>query len=218
MRFADRTDAGDLLAERIAALLPDLVPVPADRERLIVLALPRGGVPVARPIADRLGRPLRLLLVRKLGVPRRPELAMGAIATIGEELRTVRNSEVINDVGVRRRDWDRVWEHECVELRRRSVGFADWVAPRPDGAAVLLVDDGLATGATMRAAVAAVRDADAGRVLAAVPVGSPQAITELERDDVAVVALSRPDLLEAVGAAYRDFHQLSDSEVLAELH
>ncbi|SDS19618.1 phosphoribosyltransferase [Microlunatus soli] len=217
MRFADRTAAGEQLAERLAGLLPELVGRAADRGRPQVLALPRGGVPVGRPVADRFGCPLRLLLVRKLGVPGHPELAMGAIAAIGDDLRTVRNRDVVDHAGIRSRVWERVWERERAELQRRGTGFADWIAPAPNGDPVVLIDDGLATGATMRAAVAAVREAGAGPITAAVPVASVQAISDLERDDVTVVALSRPDPLEAVGAAYRDFHQLDDAEVLAEL-
>lgn len=216
MRFADRTDAGEQLADRIA-LLPDLAADPRQLDRVIVLALPRGGVPVGGPVADRLGRRLGVLLVRKLGVPGQPELAMGAIAAIGAELRTVSNREVIRQCGVGRPEWQQIWDRERAELERRTARFADWIAPRPDGAAVVLVDDGLATGATMRAAVAAVRDAGAGRVVVGIPTGSPAAIEDLERDGVDVVALSRPDPLDAVGASYRDFHQLSDDEVLQGL-
>ena len=215
MRFRDRTDAGDQLADRVASSLasarePD-APLP---DRLQVLALPRGGVPVARPIADRLDRELGLLLVRKLGLPGHPELAMGAIAAVGERIELVRNDVVLHQHRVDPDDWAAVLETETSELRRRMAEFSPWTAAEPAGGTVILVDDGLATGATMRAAVTATRAADAGSILVAVPVASASSVAELEAPDVRVITLSRPDPLIAVGEAYRDFHQLDDAEVL----
>ncbi|QDP98957.1 phosphoribosyltransferase [Microlunatus elymi] len=217
MRFRDRAEAGDQLADQVAALLTGAGP---DRElprRLQVLALPRGGVPVARPIADRLDRPLRLLLVRKLGLPGHPELAMGAIAALGGRIEIVHNDAVLHQHRVDPDEWAAVLEAETAELRRRVDEFGAWTGADPAGAAVVLVDDGLATGATMRAAVAVTRAVGAGRIVVAVPVASTSAVAQLQQPGVSVLALSRPDPLIAVGEAYRDFHQLDDSEVIALL-
>lgn len=215
MRFRDREAAGDQLGERVAALLTELG-VDPDRSRLQVLGLPRGGVPVAKPIAEALHRPLRILLVRKLGLPRHPELAMGAIAAIGGRIFDVRNADVLRAYQIDEEIWSRVERQERAELERRTERFAGFLAEDPEGAAVVLVDDGLATGATMRAAVGAVRAAGADPVLVAVPVASRHAVESMAAGEVHVVCLTMPDPLVAVGEAYRDFHQLTDDEV-AEL-
>jgi predicted phosphoribosyltransferase len=182
-----------------------------------VLALPRGGVPVARPIADRLGLPLRVLLVRKIGLPGHRELAMGAVAVIGDQYFSVRNADVLRSYRVDEATWQEVLADEQDELERRATRFAGWTAGEPAGAPVILVDDGLATGATMRAAVRSVRAAGAGPVIAAIPVASGHAITALEEDGVLVCCLTVPARLIAVGESYRDFHQLSDEEVVRVL-
>jgi predicted phosphoribosyltransferase len=184
-----------------------------------VLALPRGGVPVGRPIADRLATRLRLLLVRKLGLPGHPELAMGAIAAIGDRIRTVCNQPVVRHYGVDQHSWQRVLQDETKEIERRMIEFAEWTADEPAGAPVVLVDDGLATGATMLAAVDALRsgEGESTTIMVAVPVASNGAVNELAAQGVEVVCLSRPDPLLAVGEAYRDFHQLDDAEVIALL-
>jgi putative phosphoribosyl transferase len=225
MRFRDRTEAGQELAEQVSSrlkgLLPDRTAEPEAWRGLQVLALPRGGVPVGRPIADRLGARLRVLLVRKLGVPGHEELAMGAIAAIGEELRTVRNRDVLRQIRVSDDSWQRVWNAEAEELRRRTEPFGPWTAEPPHGP-VVLVDDGMATGATMQAAVAAVRSATTAEegqeqrllIMVAVPVSAHAAAAALSDADTTVVCLSRPTPLLAIGESYRDFHQLSDNEVI----
>ena len=217
MRFADRADAGSRLAREIGALLPETP------DRLQVLALPRGGVPVGRPIADRLGVDLRVLLVRKLGVPGHEELAMGAIAAVGDRIRTVRNHDILRRIDLPDRVWQRIWDSEAGELRRRMERFGDWTAEPPEGP-VVLVDDGMATGATVQAAVAAVRGDgilgpgdESPMIIVAVPVAAPAAIDAVSAEGVRVVCLSRPDPLLAIGESYRDFHQLEDVEVIAAL-
>ena len=214
MRFADRADAGHRLAGRVEAVLP---PGP---DRIQVLALPRGGVPVGRPIADRLGVELGVLLVRKLGVPGHEELAMGAIAAVGDRIRTVDNREILEQIDLPTDVWQRCWEAEAEELRRRMTRFAPWTASRPDGP-VVLVDDGMATGATMQAAVAAVRgageEADPPPIVVAVPVAASSAVDNLVAAGAEVVCLDQPEPLLAVGESYRDFHQLEDSEVISTL-
>jgi predicted phosphoribosyltransferase len=216
MRFRDRQQAGERLAGRVESRLDALV---LDRSGLQVLALPRGGVPVGRPIADRLTTRLRLLLVRKLGLPGHPELAMGAIAAIGDRVRTVCNQQVVRHYGVDQHSWQRVLRDETREIERRMIEFGKWTADEPGGAPVVLVDDGLATGATMLAAVDALRSGDGGSapIVVAVPVASNGAVNELTARGVEVVCLSRPDPLLAVGEAYRDFHQLDDAEVITLL-
>lgn len=212
MRFRDREAAGRQLAGRISSLFTKLG-IDLATPGLQVLALPRGGVPVAVPIATELALPLRILLVRKLGLPAHPELAMGAIASIGGQAFAVRNADVLRTYRVDDEDWDRVLEHEQAELERRTERFAGFLAGNPSDLPALLVDDGLATGATMRAAVGAVRAAGADPVVVAVPVASRHAVSSLTSDGARVVCLSTPDPLVAVGEAFRDFHQLTDNEV-----
>jgi putative phosphoribosyl transferase len=219
MRFRSRQQAGELLADRVQEAL-DLgagsEPTPFGPVQ--VLALPRGGVPVALPIADRLACRLRVLLVRKLGLPGHAELAMGAIAAVGDRVRSVANGPVLRQHAVHEQTWDRVLAAERAELARRAAVFGQWTCTDlPAGTTVVVVDDGLATGATMSAAVAVLSDAGAGRVLVAVPVAAGAAIAALEQSGAEVVVLSRPDPMVAVGVAYRDFHQLDDAEVLALL-
>lgn len=214
MRYRDRQEAGAALAEKVTALLREL---DVSSARLQVLALPRGGVPVARPIADRLGCPLRILLVRKLGLPAHPELAIGAIAAIGSRVFAVRNDDVLRAYEVDEPTWDRIEHRERDELARRSERFGGFLAADPAGQPVLLVDDGLATGATMRAAAGVVRSAGADPILIAAPIVTREAVDSLARTGARVVWLTMPDPLVAVGAVYRDFHQLTDDEVLRTL-
>lgn len=212
MRFRDRETAGEQLAGKVTALLTELGIEPGAGVQ--VLGLPRGGVPVARPIADALGSPLRVLLVRKLGLPAHPELAIGAIAAFGDRIFAARNGDVLRSYRIDDATWVHVERRERKELQRRSERFAGFLPDDPAGRSVLLVDDGLATGATMRAAVGVVQAAGADRVLVAVPVAGPHAVRSLTEDGARVVWLTMPDPLVAVGEAYRDFHQLSDDEVL----
>ncbi len=201
--FRDRAQAGQALG---AALESDV-----GRPDLLVLALPRGGVPVGYEVARALAAPLDLFLVRKLGVPGHEELAMGAIASGG--VRVV-NEDVLSMLGIPPAALDPVAEREQAELRRREREYRD-DRPPPDvrGRAVILVDDGLATGSTMRAAVKAVRALGPTSVTVAVPVGAAEICQQLRREADRVVCLATPEPFHAVGLWYADFSETSDVEV-----
>jgi predicted phosphoribosyltransferase len=205
-RFRDRREAGQRLAR--ALRLPPGVPVQ-------VLALPRGGVPVAYEVALALGAPLGVFVVRKLGVPGHEELAMGAIAEGGFR---VLNEDVISELGIPPATVDRVTASEAAELTRRERLYRGGL-PTPDlgGKTVLLVDDGLATGSTMMAAVAAVRARAPASIIVAVPVASTDAVAALRRTADGCIALSTPRWFGGVGEWYADFRQTSDDEVRALL-
>lgn len=207
MLFHDRLDAG----RRLGAWLEGY----ADRSDVLVLALPRGGVPVAFEVARRLRAPLDVFVVRKLGVPGHEELAMGAIASGGVR---VLNSNVVEALRLSEIDIDAVAELERAELERRERLYRGDRPPLAvHGRVVLLVDDGLATGASMRAAVAALRLLSPARIVVAVPVAEPStcAILRGEADDV--VCAATPEPLIAVGVWYQDFSQTTDEEVRALL-
>jgi predicted phosphoribosyltransferase len=208
-RFADRRAAGRALAERLSGAPP---------EGLVVLGLPRGGVVVAAEVAAVLGAPLDVLIVRKLGLPWQPELAMGAIAAVGDTVETVRVPSVLAAAQVDPETFDLVRQQELTELRRREEVYRDG-RPAIDvtGRQVVVVDDGLATGATMRAAVLAVRRQQPTRVTAAVPVGSPTACAATAAEVDELVCLSAPQSFRAVGQAYADFTATTDEEVRAAL-
>lgn len=201
--FADRGAAGDALADRLTHL--------AER-RLLVLGLPRGGVVVAARVAERLTARLDAVIVRKIGTPGRPELAMGALALWGPHAAVVRNEHVIARAGVSEAAFEAARRRESDEAARRA---AEWGRPVPDVAEtdVVLVDDGLATGATMHAAVEVARRAGAGRVVVAVPVGAPDELRELEFEVDEVVCCSAPQSFHAVGLHYRDFGEVDDATV-----
>ena len=210
-RFADRRAAGQALGERLSA-------THAQRSDVVVLGLPRGGVLVAAAVAARLAAPLDVLVVRKLGLPWQPELAMGAIAAVGETVETVRVGSVLAAARVDPDTFETVRQQELVELRRRESVYRDGRPPvAVAGRTVIVVDDGLATGATMHAAVVAVRGQAARDLTVAVPVGSPSACSALADVVDELVCLSAPRSFRAVGQAYGDFTETSDAEVRAAL-
>ncbi len=208
-RYADRSDAGRALA----AWLADY----AGRSDVVVLGLPRGGVPVAAQVARALGAPLDVLVVRKVGVPGQPELAMGAIAAVAGTTEVVRNTDVLalaQRLGHEEGVFERVAARERVELDRRERAYRGGRPPvEVMGRAVVVVDDGLATGATMRAAVAVLRRLRPAYVVVAVPVGSDEACAAVAAIADEVVCARSPVGLRGVGDAYRDFTQTDDEEV-----
>ena len=201
--FDDRTAAGRALASSLRTY--------ANRGDVVVLALPRGGVPVASEVADVLRAPLDLFLVRKLGTPGHRELAMGAIASGGVR---VLNDDVVRWHGVTPSQIDAVTAEEQRELERREAAYRGGRSALPvEGLVVILIDDGLATGSTMRAAVQAVRKRGPSRVVVAVPVGARQTCEELSRIADEVVCTRMPEPFAAVGQWYRHFDQTTDEEV-----
>jgi putative phosphoribosyl transferase len=202
-RFRDRAEAGRLLGERLQRY--------AGRDDVIVLALPRGGVPVGRELARALGAPLDVFVVRKLGLPGQEELAMGALASGGAR---VVNEPLAEQLGLSDAVLDRAAEREQVELERRERLYRGDRPPAPvAGRVVLLVDDGLATGSTMRAAVAALRMQGPARIVAAVPTAPPQTCAELAKEVDEIECLMQPQPFHAVGLWYHDFSEVSDDEV-----
>lgn len=206
-RFRDRVEAGRILAERLEEY--------AGRADVIVLALPRGGVPVGFEVARQLGVPLDVFLVRKLGVPGREELAFGAIASGGA---TVLNEEVVASLGIDGETIAAVARREQAELERREEAYRGTRAP-PDvaGKVVLLVDDGLATGASMRAAVKALRHLGPERIVVAVPTAARQTCEDFRPDVDDIVCAMTPEPFLAVGMWYQDFSETTDEDVRALL-
>jgi predicted phosphoribosyltransferase len=202
-KYQDRRQAGRVLAQALPAY--------AGRPDVVVLALPRGGVPVAYEVATRLGVPLDVFVVRKLGVPGHEELAMGAIASGGV---IVVNRDVIERLGMPRAAIERVVAAEQAELARREQLYR---AGRPPldvtGKTVILVDDGLATGSTMRAAIAALKQRGAWRIVVAVPIAPPETCEELSSEADEVVCAATPEPFFGVGQWYANFEQTTDEEV-----
>src|SRR5436190_14897561 len=202
-KFRNRQDAGKFLAAKLKHFDND--------PDVIVLALPRGGVPVAYEIARELNAPLDIFIVRKLGAPIYEELAMGAIASGGVR---VLNEDLIRKLGITPRMIDAVAEEQQRELERREHEYRRDREPLDvTGRKVILVDDGLATGASMRAAVQALRKRNTKRIIVAVPVGAPETCEQFENEVDEVVCGKRPEDLGAVGAWYEDFTQTTDEEV-----
>ena len=212
LRFRDRIEAGQLLGREIAARLGV---IHAAIDDAIVLALPRGGVPVGAEVAKTLGVPLDAFIVRKLGVPGHEELAMGAIASGGVR---VLNRDVLDYARVTQQQLDAVAAREERELARREAEYRGNRAPLDvRGRTVIIVDDGLATGSTMRAAVQALRAMEPKRIIVAVPVGASQTCEDLREIADEIVCLRTPEPFEAVGLWYDDFTQTTDAEVHALL-
>jgi putative phosphoribosyl transferase len=201
--FANRTEAGRLLAEKLGKY--------ADRDDVIVLGLPRGGVPVACEVAKRLRAPLDVFIVRKLGVPGFEELAAGAIASGGVR---VLNEDVMRAIPHADEAIELVSAREKAELQRREELYRQGRgAPEVCNRTIIVVDDGLATGATMRAAVKALRHSGAAKIVVAVPVGPRDTCAEIEELADETTCLRTPEFFQAVGQYYEDFSQTSDAEV-----
>lgn len=201
--FADRVSAGKALAQALDSW--------RGAEGLLVLALPRGGVPVAFEVATAMGAELDLLLVRKLGTPGNPELAMGAIAAGGIR---VLNPDIVDALAIPAEAIEATVACEADELARRARAYrGSRVLPVIAGRTLILIDDGIATGATMRAAISALRTQQPREIVVAVPVAPPDTIAELHHDADKIICLATPDPFGAIGRFYQDFTQVSDDEV-----
>jgi putative phosphoribosyl transferase len=208
-RFADRAEAARALAAR---LLDEHLPGP-----LVVLALPRGGVPIGTEVARRLNAPLDLLLVRKIGAPWQPELAVAAVVDGGQP-EIVIDEGIAAEVGADHAYIEREARREWQEIERRRAHYLAGRAPVPvAGATVIVVDDGIATGTTVRAALKALRRRGAAHLVLAVPVAPHDTLLALRREVERVICLAEPDPFRAIGLHYVDFHQVSDEEVMAAL-
>lgn len=205
-RFANRTEAGEQLAEVLdeRGIDPD-----------IVLAIPRGGLPLGRAVADELDAPLDIVVAKKVGAPRNPEYAIGAVAVDGSAWR---NLEAFRRHGIDEEDFERKSAEKAVEAQEKAERYRDGRA-RPDVAAktVVVVDDGVATGSTARACLESLDKSGAGHIVLAVPVGPPESIGELEAIADDVVCLSTPGVFRGVGQFYDDFSQVSDEEAMTYL-
>lgn len=204
--FQDRTDAGRQLADLLRR---------EDVEVDIVLGIPRGALPVARPVADELGVPLDIVVASKIGSPNNPELAVGAVASDGTSWL---NEELIDRLNVSDEYVERERDREGENARQKAERYRDGREP-PElaGKAVVIVDDGIATGATARACLRQVAEAGAERVILAVPVGSPDVIEDLSTDADGVIAVQSPPHFGSVGQFYERFEQVSDEEAMAYL-
>lgn len=208
MIFRDRHDAGRRLAAELLHLRD---------QRPVVLALPRGGVPIGREIASALNAPLDLVLVRKIGAPDMPELAVGAIVD-GERLEKVIDQDIVAELAVPQSYLDKEIASQADEIeRRRKIYFKDRAPVPLAQCSAIVVDDGIATGATMRAALLAIRRRQPSKLILAVPVAPARTIERLRAEADEVVCLSTPEDFFAIGQFYKDFHQISDDEVLSYL-
>jgi predicted phosphoribosyltransferase len=205
MPFIDRMDAGRQLAKALARY---------KAQRPVVLALPRGGVPVAAEVATVLDAPLDLILVRKIGVPFQPELAMGAVVDGGKPV-IVRNEDVISLTGVSEREFNATCDQQIAEIeRRRKLYLGNRPHPQIAGRTVIVVDDGIATGATTRAALQAIRMRKPSKLVLAVPVAPTESLKELRGEADEIICLEDYEDFGAIGLFYSDFRQVSDTEVI----
>jgi putative phosphoribosyl transferase len=208
-RYVNRREAGEVLAHELQAC--------RGQPKLLVLGLPRGGVPVAAEVARELDAPLDVVVVRKVGVPGHSEVAMGALADVAGNIETVRNPEIMAGLNARNgngRIFEAVAVREQAELARRQQVYRGGRPPLDvSGRTVIVIDDGLATGATMRAAVSAIRKHQPARLVAAVPVGAADSVAQLRDLVDQVVCAWMPEHFMAVGQAYEHFDQTSDEEV-----
>jgi putative phosphoribosyl transferase len=202
--FQDRTDAGQQLADRL-----DQQDIDAD----IVLGIPRGALPVARPVADALGAPLDIVVAQKMGAPNNPELAIGAVASDGTAWL---NDDLIGRLGVEQDYIEQEREREADNARQKAEQYRD-EAPDLAGKTVVVVDDGIATGATAIACLRQVSEAGATRVVLAVPVGPPDSLNQIRPEADEIIALETPEDFRAVGQFYRSFDQVSDVEAIEYL-
>jgi predicted phosphoribosyltransferase len=203
MVFSDRADAGRILASKLTNY--------KGRTDTVILALPRGGIPVAYEIGKELGVPVDVFVVRKLGVPGQEELAMGAIAT--GDMRII-NYDVVEQLGIHQETIDAVTDQERKELRRREQLYRGERPPREiRGRSVILVDDGIATGSTMRAAIAALRQLSPARIVVAVPVASPETCQQIGAEVDEIICAATPQSLHAISQGYERFEQTTDEEV-----
>ena len=202
--FTNREEAGRMLARRLQALRHDVV---------VVLGIPRGGVPVARIVADELGAPLGIMVVRKLGAPGQPELGIGAVVD-GDNPRTIFNQDVIAGLGVTNEYIEAEISRQLAEVKRRNALYSGGRPKIPlEGKIVIVVDDGIATGSSVRAALRGVRRAKPKRLILAVPVAPVETIVSLQGEADEIICLETPPNFYAVGQFYRDFHQVADDEV-----
>jgi predicted phosphoribosyltransferase len=205
MHFSDRTEAGQMLAREL---------IKYKGQSVHVYALPRGGAQVAWEVARVLKAPLDLILVRKIGAPAQPELAIGAVVDGGAPI-VVRNDEVLGFTGTRDNQFDQICRRELLEIERRRKLYMQNRPPlNPAGKIAIVIDDGIATGATMRAALRATRMRHPQKLVLAVPVGARDSIESLRGEVDEVVCLSEPEDFGALGYYYQDFRQLSDQDVI----
>lgn len=205
MPFRNRIEAGQELARALA---------PYKQQHPVILALPRGGVPVAAEIATALDAPLDLVLVRKIGVPFQPELAMGAVVD-GREPVVVRNEHVLSLAGVSESDFNAVRDEQLTEIeRRRKLYLGNRPHPELKGKTVIIIDDGIATGATIRAALRAIRMRKPRKLILAVPVAPTQSLNDLRDEADDILCLEDYEEFGAIGFYYADFRQVSDTEVI----
>jgi len=208
MIYKDRLDAGNRLALELSRY---------KGQDAIILALPRGGVAVAAPIAEALGAPLDLVLVRKIGVPMQPELAMGAVVD-GADIAVVRNEDIILLSGTSEQEFKHASDRELVEIeRRRDLYLKGRPRAEVKGRVAIVIDDGIATGATTRAALQALRKRAPKKLVLAVPVAPVSTLEDLSEEADEIVCLERHEPFYAISAYYEDFHQVTDAEVIAAL-